>query len=314
MIADHIGAPIGLTINAKGAVPGDHPLCVASRMMFTPLDRLFLDADVVLVLGSQLSDLDWWMQPQGFNFAGTVIRVDANPTALETNAASTVAIAGDAAAVATAIAEALPSRADRARVVAESIAAATAAIQWPTDVGRFLPAVQAIDAALPRDRIVCVDSTQLGYAANHALDVYVPGSWLMPIGFGCLGPALPMAIGSKLAEPNRPVAAIVGDGGLLFTLQELATGLDHALPIPVIVWNNAGYGEIRDAMSASDMPAIGTDASAHDITAIARGFGCHADRPSNVAALSAAITAALAADRPTVIELTPKTEGILNAH
>lgn len=312
-IATSLGAPVGLTINAKGAVPGDHPLCVPSRMMFAPLDRLFLDADVVLVLGSQLSDLDWWMQAEGFRTAGRVIRVDADPNALGANADAALALRGDATAVAEAILAALPAGdAERAAGTAERIAAAAAEIRWPADVSRFLPAVRAIDAALPRDRIVCVDSTQLGYAANHALDVHLPGSWLMPIGFGCLGPALPMAIGSRLAEPDRPVAAIVGDGGFLFTLQELATARDEGLPIPVIVWNNAGYGEIRDAMSAGGMAAIGTDATAHDIPAIARGFGCHGERPADVAGVEAAIRAALDADRPTVIELTPQTEGVLD--
>ena len=80
----------------------------------------------------------------------------------------------------------------------------------------------------------------------------------------------------------------------------------------MIVWNNAGYGEIRDAMDASGMPAVGTDATAHDICAIARGFGCLAERPADADALEAAIRTALAAGRPTVIELTPQTEGILD--
>ena len=80
---------------------------------------------------------------------------------------------------------------------------------------RRAPAARAaLDAALPADRIVAVDSTQPGYAANHVLDVEHPGSWLMPIGYGCLGCALPMAIGAKLAAPERPVLALAGDGGV----------------------------------------------------------------------------------------------------
>ena len=313
-IAEAVGAPIGLTINAKGAVPGDHPLCVPSRMMFAPLDRLFAEADVVLALGTQLSDLDWWMQEGGFPGTGAVIRVDADPVSLATHVEPALAVQADAREAAAAIAAALPpGDGARAAATAARIAEAAAAIAWPPDVSRFLPAVRALDAALPRDRIVCVDSTQLGYAANHALDVHLPGSWLMPIGFGCLGPALPMAIGARLAAPDRPVVAIAGDGGFLFTLQELATARDLGLPLPVVVWNNAGYGEIRDAMAHASMPAIGTDATAHDIPAIARGFGCLGERPADVAAFGEAVRTALAADRPTVIELTPATEGVLHA-
>ncbi|MBJ7334951.1 MAG: hypothetical protein JHD05_10115, partial [Thermoleophilia bacterium] len=275
-LAEQLGAPVGLTINAKGAIPADHPLCIPSRMMFSPLDRHFVEADVVVVVGSQVSDLDWWTHAEGFEPQGRVIRIDTDERALETNVLPAVVMHGDATACLEAIAAVLgrPVAAERVDAVGRQIAADSAALIWPNELRRYLPTIRALDAALARNRIVAVDSTQPGYAANHALDVYTPGSWLMPIGFGCLGPALPMAIGAKLAEPTRDVIAIAGDGGLLFTLQELATGRDCGLPLPIIVWNNSGYGEIRDAMDLSSIPQIGTDASAFDYPAIARGFGC----------------------------------------
>jgi thiamine pyrophosphate-dependent acetolactate synthase large subunit-like protein len=310
-VAEALGAPIGLTINAKGLVPGDHPLAVPSRMMFAPLDRLFLDADVVLAVGTQLSDLDWWTQPEGFATAAPVIRVDADPAAFGTNAASAIDLLGDAGPAVAALAAAIGgANGDRAARTAALVAEGRAAIAWPDEIARHLPAVDAIDRALPRDRIVAVDSTQLGYAANHALDAHLPGSWLMPIGFGCLGPALPMAIGAKLAAPERPVLAIAGDGGFLFTLGELATAVDQRLPLPVVIWNNDGYGEIRDAMEHARMPALGTDASAADIPAIARGFGCHGLALGDIGELEPAIRGALDADRPTVIEIGPTTKGV----
>ena len=102
----------------------------------------------------------------------------------------------------------------------------------------------------------------------------IPGSWLMPIGYGCLGTALPMAIGACLAAPDRPVLALAGDGGVLFTLPELAAARDLGLSLPLVVWNNGGYGEIRDAMVATDIAVLGTDASAVDLPRVAEGFGC----------------------------------------
>lgn len=311
-LAERLGAPIGLTINAKGLIPGDHPLAVPSRMMFEPLHDLFAEADAVLAIGTQLSDLDWWTRPGGFDASGRLIRVDADPAAFGTNASAEVEVLGDAAAAIRAIGGALGEVADPARAdaVAARIAAGRETIAWPEEIAGHLPAVAAIDRALPRDRIVTVDSTQLGYAANHALDAHLPGSWQMPIGFGCLGPALPMAIGAKLAAPERPVLTIVGDGGILFTIAELATAADLGLALPIVVWNNDGYGEIRDAMAHASVPPIGTEASARDIPAIARGFGCHGVAPASVAELEPAIRAALEADRPTVIELRPTTRGV----
>jgi acetolactate synthase-1/2/3 large subunit len=132
-----------------------------------------------------------------------------------------------------------------------------------------------------------------------------PRSWLMPIGYGSLGCALPMAIGAKLAAPERPVLALAGDGGVLFTIAELAAARDERLAIPLVVWNNHGYGEIRDSMARVGIDPIGTDASAHDLVAIARGFGCHGVRADDPADVAAQVVEALTADRPTLIEVRP---------
>src|SRR6202012_3216999 len=82
-------------------------------------------------------------------------------------------------------------------------------------------------------------------AATPLPAVARPRSWLMPIGSGCLGCALPMAIGAKLAAPDRAVLALAGDGGFQFTIQELATARDLGAGVVALVYDNRGYGEIR---------------------------------------------------------------------
>ena len=196
-LAEKLGAPIGMTINAKGAVPAAHPLAVPSRMGFAPVDRLFLDADVVLAVGTQLSDLDWWMLARPFGFSGSIIRVDLDEAAFDVPLPSTVAIRGDAHDVLAAL-EASAVDSGREVDAANRVREALGSIVWPHDLESHMPLVRAIDEALPSDRIVTVDSTQPGYAANHALDVHRPRSWLMPIGYGTLGCALPMAIGASV--------------------------------------------------------------------------------------------------------------------
>ena len=171
-------------------------------------------------------------------------------------------------------------------------------IEWPPSVGDFLDIVAALDAALPPDRIVAADSTKPAYAANHSLPLHSRRSWLMPIGYGCLGCALPMAIGAKLAAPDRPVAALAGDGGVMFTVQELATARDLGIALPIVVYDNSGYGEIRDAMDESGIPNLGTDISTHDLPAIARGFGVGGVRVRTAEELEPAVVAALGGGRP----------------
>ncbi len=310
-LAERLGAPLGLTINAKGAVPPTHPLCVPSRMMVAPFDGLFTGADVVLAVGTHLSELDWWAV-DGFAPAGRVIRVDLDPEVLDANVPAAVGIVGEAEATLRALLEALPAdvAGPPAAATAARVAEAGAALRYPEDVTRHLPLVRALDDALPAGRIVAVDSTQPGYAANHALDVDGPGSWLMPIGYGCLGTALPMAVGARLAAPDRAVLALAGDGGVLFTIAELAAARDLGLPLPLVVWNNAGYGEIRDSMAHAGIAPLGTDASAVDLPRVAEGFGCRGARAESLDHLRALVAEALAAPVPTLIEATPLTRGV----
>ncbi len=169
-------------------------------------------------------------------------------------------------------------------------------------MARFSELLELLDRVLPEDRIIAGDSTQPVYAANHLLGMARPRSWLMPIGYGCLGCALPMAIGAKLAAPDRPVLALAGDGGFQFTIQELATARDLGAAVVALVYDNRGYGEIRDAMDHAGIGHVGTDATTHDLVAIATGFGVAATRSSSLLELEEQLSAALASELPAVIE------------
>lgn len=306
-IARRVGAPIGLTINGRGAIDHDDPLCLGSALSFAPVDGVLRDADAVLLVGAELSDLELWGLAAPLELHG-VIRADIDAGQLDRRYPAEVHLLGDAVVTLETLGAALAAvhpEADAERVAAAEARIRTVheQIQWPPSISDFADVVAAMDAALPADRIVAADSTKPAYAANHSLAMHAPRSWLMPIGYGCLGCALPMAIGAKLAAPERPVAALAGDGGFMFTIQELATARDLRLALPIIVYDNSGYGEIRDAMDESDIPHLGTDVTTHDLPAIARGFGILGVRVTSAAELEGAIREALVADGPTVIEL-----------
>jgi acetolactate synthase I/II/III large subunit len=302
-LSERLDAPIGLTINARGAVGSSHPLCVGSAMSFPPVSDLVLGADVLLAVGTEFSELDWWFVDGEPRLPETLVRIDIDETQLRSRPCTP--LHGEASATLRSLVALLEERPPRRTDGAQRVARALADVQWPADVSAHLELVAALDRALPEDRIVAADSTQPAYAANHAMPAHRPRSWLMPIGYGSLGCALPMAIGAKVAAPDRPVAALAGDGGVLFTLTELAAARDLGLALPVVVWNNSGYGEIRDSMQRVGIPPLGTDASAHDLVAIAQGFGCHGTRTGDLDALVELVGDALAADRPTLIEVRP---------
>lgn len=302
-LARRLGAPIGLTINARGTVPHDDELCIGSALSFEPVSALLRDADATLLVGAQLSDLELWGLTEPLTLRG-LVRVDIDPEQLDRRWPAEVSLCGDAATTLGDLLGALDGEADEARITdaRARVAEALAQLRPPPEVARFAPLLELLDRVLPADRIVAGDSTQPVYAANHLLPVSQPRSWLMPIGYGCLGCALPMAIGAKLAAPERPVLALAGDGGFMFTIQELASLRDLGLPLVALVYNNHGYGEIRDAMDGGQIQHLGTDASLYDLTVVARGFGVDAVSSSTLEELELDLAAALRSDRPTVVE------------
>jgi thiamine pyrophosphate-dependent acetolactate synthase large subunit-like protein len=152
------------------------------------------------------------------------------------------------------------------------------------------------------DAIIAGDSAMCCYyGALPALPVKQPRSFLYPTGFGTLGFAIPAAIGAALARPDRRVLALSGDGGIMFTLPELASAAALRLALPVVVFVNDGYGEIRNEMVAAGNAPVGVDLPAPDLPAAARALGCagtHADDPQ---ALAAELEAAFERRVPTLI-------------
>ncbi len=173
---------------------------------------------------------------------------------------------------------------------------------------RWLPYLHAIRSVLDADAVITSDSAQCCYyGALPHLPIGPDARYLHPTGFGTLGYALPAAIGAKSAHPDRQVLALSGDGGLQFSIQELATAAQLRLPLPVVVFDNGGYGEIRDEMAArGDTPAA-VDLAPVDLPGIARAYGGHGTSATTPEALAAALTRAFATPGPTVITVPEET-------
>ena len=134
---------------------------------------------------------------------------------------------------------------------------------------------------LPDDGIIFGDIAQVVYTGTAAMKTYRPCTWFYPAGFGTLGCALPDAIGAKLALPNRKIIALVGDGGFMFTVNELATAVEESLSIPIIIWHNHSYAMIREGMIKRDIPQIGVNPLALNFEILAKAFGCPGEKATN---------------------------------
>ncbi len=312
-LVERLGAPVALTVNAKGVLPPGHPLSLGSLLPQAPVLEALQSADVVLAIGTELSETDTLLFYSRLKLSGKLIRVDIEAEQLIRNALPEVALCCDAglamAALDDALADGQPGRAGgqavdqtaaQARVAAlRAEATASLPVAYRTH-GRFLDAVAE---ALP-GAIIVGDSTQPVYGGNLTYEPAGPRSYFnSATGYGTLGYGLPAAFGAKLARPDRPVVALIGDGGIQFTIGELASAVELGLPVPVLVWNNRGYGEIKQYMADRDIPQIGVDIYTPDFQAIARGFGCHAVTAESLAHLADTLGSAVRADRPTVIEI-----------
>lgn len=300
------GAPIATTVNGKGAVPESDPAALGATLTLAPVYGALQSADVVLAVGTELSEVDYYYQHDIPRFEGALIRIDADPAQVLAGREPAVAIVGDARTALAGLADRLRGgghAVDRSEEAARRVGELRPALQWWPGAAELFPVLDAIAGALPVDAIIAADSTQLAYVGNCYLSVSRPRSYLSPSGFGTLGPALPMAIGAQLAAPERPAVCLVGDGGLLFTVAELATAAALQTPLVVLAWNNQGYGEIRDEMDRATIPHIGTDGGAPDYVKIAEGLGCEARRVRSLHEIGPAIGDALERARPTLIEL-----------
>ncbi len=309
-LAERVGAAVIPTIAGKGAVSEDHPLCLGAVLPIKLAQEFVRQADVVVAVGTEMSETDHWTDR--LRIDGKLIRIDIDADSLVRDYPPDVAILSDAGAALDAILAALGPAKDKARGYAngQDLAAARKAIRsgpnpvMTSNAGRKqIALLKALREAVPDDGVVFSDATQIAYTGNTWYPCRRPRTWFHPVGYCALGFAMPAALGGKLAAPDRPIVALSGDGGFMFTVAELGTAVENNIAVPIVVWNNDGYGEIRDNMAQRGIPAIGVSARNPDYLALAKAFGARAVRPTSLQAFKAALGKAFKADGPTLIEV-----------
>ena len=311
-LCERLDAAVISSNAGKGVVPESHPLSLGGGLI-TKAVRDFLEtADVVLSIGCEISETDSFEDYLTIN--GKLIRIDLDPSKFNDLYPATVAVQGDAGPSVEAIVRSLerrPVKADKG--TAESLdAVRTRQAADLTAVERqHAKLLLELRSLLPPDTIMFGDIAQLVYTGSAVMPTDLPRTWFYPAGLGTLGCALPGAIGAKIALPDRPVIVLVGDGGFLFTIQELATAVEEALAIPIVLWNNDSLAMIRDGMIKRGISQIGVNPKNPDFMKIAEGFGCHGVRPDSLASFASTADKALQASVPTVIEIREDADWLL---
>ncbi|MFD7473158.1 thiamine pyrophosphate-binding protein [Streptomyces sp. NPDC059837] len=309
-LAEACGAPVVTTANGKGIVPERHPLSLGVSLHTEAVQEWLAGRDVVLAVGTELAESDFWSPPTALG--GTLVRADLDPDQMHSGLPTDIALVGDARASLEGLLSEMGLHArvrhdipdprggvdvDEVAAVRDERYAGSAARD-----ARWIPYLRAIRGVLAEDAVLTSDSAQCCYyGALPHLPLGPAGRYLHPTGFGTLGYALPAAIGAKVACPERQVVALSGDGGLQFTVQELATAAQLRLPLPVVVFDNGGYGEIRDEMAARGDRPTAVDLAPVDLPALARAYGGQGTRVCHPDELALALTEALRTPGPTLI-------------
>ncbi|AVL98476.1 thiamine pyrophosphate-dependent enzyme [Microbacterium paraoxydans] len=290
-VAERLGAPVLTTLNGKAVLDEHHPLSLGSNLRLAAARAVAEDADVLLVVGSKLGEAELWA-PR-LEARGAVIRVDISPEQRDKNLTATVGLTGDAAAVTDALLPLLPDPARPARdLTAERAAIEAESRETAPDTVEL---AEIIAAALPADAIVAGDSSQIVYMAlGSVLRQEQPHSLLYTPTYATLGYGLPAAIGAAVAQTERPVVTVIGDGALMFCVNELVTAVEQRLDVTVVCVDNGGYAEIRQNEVDRGMTPVGVDLVQPDWAALATAFGAAGRRVASRADIAPSIRAAIA--------------------
>ncbi|UYG05781.1 5-guanidino-2-oxopentanoate decarboxylase [Halomonas sp. LR3S48] len=302
-LVERLDAPTVTTINAKGLLGRNHPLDLGANAALPAVRELARKADVILAVGTELGETDYDVVfDDGFELRGRLIRIDLDAQQLVRNQQVALGLVGDAGRSLALLAEYFTeplSRDGAARTAATLLALG---LEADPAFAPFVPLYAALREALP-EAILVGDSTAPVYAGNHLVSQPAPRRYFnASTGYGTLGYGLPAALGAQLGQPMLPVVALVGDGGVMFTLSELATAVEQNLPVVIVLWHNQGYEEIRRFMDAHGVARCGVDIQAPDFQTVAAGFGCLATRIGNPAELARAL-AIRPSDGPLLIEV-----------
>jgi acetolactate synthase I/II/III large subunit len=296
-LAELLEAPVVMSVDGRGAVDDRHDLAHTG----VTGQALVREADVVLGVGTR-----FWQPTRVWGFApgARTIRVDVDPDELSRHGPATVSILGDAKRVLAGLLDRLDGTGPRPSRRAELRARKTAARDQLDAFEPQAAFTRAIRNALPENGIVVNDLTQVTFFATVGMPVYAPRTFIGPGYQGTLGSAFATALGASVGNPERPVLAVAGDGGFLYSVAELATQRQHGLNVVSVVFNDRAFGNVkRTQEQAFGGRLIASDLVNPDFVALARSFGISAERVETPTRLEAALRSAFAAHAPAVIEV-----------
>jgi acetolactate synthase I/II/III large subunit len=297
-LAQQLQAPVTAHRSGKGIVSEELPYGMSSVAAWD----YWRECDLLIGIGSRLElpYMRWRWLPKGLK----VVRIDIDPTEM-VRLKPDAAIVSDAAhgtrALSAALARLDQKRAPQGEAFSAIKQRAQAAIQSVTPQMSYINVMRAV---LPRDGFYCEEISQVGFTSRFGFPVYQPRQYVTCGYQDNLGFGFNTALGVKVANPDKAVVAVSGDGGFLFGVQELATAVQYGINLVTVVFNNSSFGNVRrDQVERYGSRFLGAELRNPDFVKLADSFGALALRADTPAELQGALEKALAAGRPAVIEV-----------
>jgi acetolactate synthase-1/2/3 large subunit len=299
-LAEMIDAPVVAFRSGRGIVSNAHELGVTMAAAY----KLWPQTDLMIGIGTRMelsTSFRWPFRPDGLKS----VRIDIDPVEMRRVATDVSVVADSKAGTAellAAVSKAGYSRtAGRRAVIREASAASLKEIQQVQPQMAYLNVLREV---LPHNAIVTDELSQVGFASWYGFPVYEPRTFITSGYQGTLGSGFPTALGAKVANPDKPVVAITGDGGFMFGVQELATAVQFNISVVTLVFNNNAYGNVRrDQRQRFDGRVVASDLVNPDFVKLAESFGIGTARVTAPDQFRAALEKALSSGGPYLIDI-----------
>jgi acetolactate synthase I/II/III large subunit len=302
-LAERLGAPVVTTVEGRGSIPEDHPLCLGALTTSPQVEDVVSGADVVLAVGTRFqgsSTRNWRL-----SIGGTLAHLDADPAVIGRNYPAALPVVGDARIGL----EHLLGLIGRVSTDQEHAAKARSAAEAARRDARarigadYCQIMDAIRRHAPRDSVIVRDATVPAYVwGDRLLPIIRPRTSMRPAS-AAIGPGLPLALGAA-AGSGRPAVLIAGDGGFMLHVGELVTAVQHALPVVICLFNDRGYGVLRGIEARQfDGRTFGVDLTTPDFPALAMSMGVRAARVGSPDEFESRFREAIASGQPSLLDI-----------
>ncbi len=306
-LAEKLNAAVITTAAGKGVVSDNHPLSLGARLHYPLVNEHINNCDLIIAIGSQLAPTDLW--DSKLNLNGQLIQIDLDADIFYRYPQADIGLLGDAKTIVSYILDKVNVKNLDTKSTVRNLVDSTKAITSDicgnhTSFEMGVEVLDVISEVLGEKGHLFADMCSPAYIGISEYKSTHPLSFCHPAGFGTLGYSMPAAVGAKFSQKDKRIITISGDGGFQFTLQELAVACENKQNLPIIIFNNDGYGEIKRNEQAMDFEQlIAVDSAPLNFMKLAEAYSMIGVRPTNKTEFKKACEDAFNTHYPTLIEV-----------